>query len=173
MLLHTIVKQICFPNGNLLFLSLFSQSKNWMHNVVLGCAEILPTEAMPQCEKRRRLTRVKDFNFSIINKSIACNRWKTVFLKTLTWIPALSAIKSLFLSRGPPLRWMWTLATPYLPNWHQPVRLLWSSSSGKLINWHCEEMSLKSIYTLLATMSFSSFYLTLLQLGKVPLQYHL
>ena len=25
---HTIVKQICFPNGNLLFLSLFSQSKN-------------------------------------------------------------------------------------------------------------------------------------------------
>ena len=39
---HTIVKQICFPNGNLLFLSLFSQSKNWMHNVVWGCAEILP-----------------------------------------------------------------------------------------------------------------------------------
>ena len=25
---HTIVKQIFFPNGNLLFLSLFSQSKN-------------------------------------------------------------------------------------------------------------------------------------------------
>ena len=25
---HTIVKQICFPNGNLLFVSLFSQSKN-------------------------------------------------------------------------------------------------------------------------------------------------
>ena len=25
---HTIVKQICFPNGNLLFLSLFSLSKN-------------------------------------------------------------------------------------------------------------------------------------------------
>ena len=40
---HTIVKQICFPNGNLLFLSLFSLSKNWMHNVVWGCAEILPT----------------------------------------------------------------------------------------------------------------------------------
>ena len=39
---HTIVKQICFPNGNLLFLSLFSLSKNWMHNVVWGCAEILP-----------------------------------------------------------------------------------------------------------------------------------
>ena len=37
---HTIVKQICFPNGNLLFLSLFSLSKNWMHNVVWGCAEI-------------------------------------------------------------------------------------------------------------------------------------
>ena len=40
--LHTIVKQICFPNGNVLFLSLFSLSKNWMHNVVWGCAEILP-----------------------------------------------------------------------------------------------------------------------------------
>ena len=39
---HTIVKQICFPDGNLLFLSLFSLSKNWMHNVVWGCAEILP-----------------------------------------------------------------------------------------------------------------------------------
>ena len=39
---HTIVKQICFPNDNVLFLSLFSLSKNWMHNVVWGCAEILP-----------------------------------------------------------------------------------------------------------------------------------
>ena len=39
---HTIVKQICFPNGNVLFLSLFSLFKNWMHNVVWGCAEILP-----------------------------------------------------------------------------------------------------------------------------------
>ena len=39
---HTIVKQICFPNGNVLFLSLFSLSKNWMHNVVWGYAEILP-----------------------------------------------------------------------------------------------------------------------------------
>ena len=38
---HTIVKQICFPNGNVLFLSLFSLFKNWMHNVVWGCAEIL------------------------------------------------------------------------------------------------------------------------------------
>ena len=40
---HTIVKQICFPNGNVLFLSLFSLSKNWMHNVGWGCAEILPS----------------------------------------------------------------------------------------------------------------------------------
>ena len=39
---HTIVKQICFPNGNVLFLSLFSLSKNWMHNVGWGWAEILP-----------------------------------------------------------------------------------------------------------------------------------
>ena len=31
---HTIAKQICFPNGNVLFLSLFSLFKNWMHNVV-------------------------------------------------------------------------------------------------------------------------------------------
>ena len=30
------------PNGNLLLLLLFSLSKNWMHNVVWGCAEILP-----------------------------------------------------------------------------------------------------------------------------------
>ena len=31
---HTIVKQICFPNGNVLFLSLFSLYKNRMHDVV-------------------------------------------------------------------------------------------------------------------------------------------
>ena len=37
---HTIVKQIFFPNGNVLFMSLFPLSKNWMHNVVWGCAEI-------------------------------------------------------------------------------------------------------------------------------------
>ena len=41
---HTIVKQICFPNGNVLFLSLFPLFKNWMHNVGWGCAEILPGE---------------------------------------------------------------------------------------------------------------------------------
>ena len=39
---HTIVKQIWFPNGNALFLSLFSLSKNWMYDVVWGYAEILP-----------------------------------------------------------------------------------------------------------------------------------
>ena len=39
---HTIVKQICFLNGNVLFLLLFSLSKNWMYNIVWGCAEILP-----------------------------------------------------------------------------------------------------------------------------------
>ena len=39
---HTIVKQIYFPSGSVLFLSLFSLSKNWMHNVVWGCEEILP-----------------------------------------------------------------------------------------------------------------------------------
>ena len=39
---HTIVKQICFPNGDILFLSLSSLSKNWMHNVGWGCAETLP-----------------------------------------------------------------------------------------------------------------------------------
>ena len=37
---HTIVKQISFPNSNVLFLSLFALSKNWMHNVRWGCAEI-------------------------------------------------------------------------------------------------------------------------------------
>ena len=42
---HTIVKQICFPNCNVLFLSLFSLSKNRMHNVVMSCAEILPRSA--------------------------------------------------------------------------------------------------------------------------------
>ena len=35
-------KTICFPNGNVLFLSLFSLSKNWMHNIGWGCAGILP-----------------------------------------------------------------------------------------------------------------------------------
>ena len=41
---HTIVKQICFPNGNVIFLSLFSLSKNWVHNLVWGWAEILPRQ---------------------------------------------------------------------------------------------------------------------------------
>ena len=36
-------KQICFSNGNVLFFSLFSLVKNWMHNVVWGCTEILPS----------------------------------------------------------------------------------------------------------------------------------
>ena len=35
---HAIVKQIRFPKGKVLFLSLFSLSKNCMHGVVLGCA---------------------------------------------------------------------------------------------------------------------------------------
>ena len=39
---HTIVKQICFPNGDVLFISLFSLVKNGMHKVVWGCAKILP-----------------------------------------------------------------------------------------------------------------------------------
>ena len=39
---HTIVKQICFPNGNVLFLLSFSLSKDWLHNEAWGCAEILP-----------------------------------------------------------------------------------------------------------------------------------
>ena len=34
---HTIVKQICFPNGNVLFLSLFPLFKNWMHNTLGFC----------------------------------------------------------------------------------------------------------------------------------------
>ena len=38
---HTTVKQIFFPNGNVLFLSLFSLFKNWMHNEVWVCAETL------------------------------------------------------------------------------------------------------------------------------------
>ena len=39
---HTIVKQICFPNGDVSFFSLFSLFKNWMYNVGWGCADILP-----------------------------------------------------------------------------------------------------------------------------------
>ena len=45
---HTIVKQICFPNGNVLFLSLLSLSKNWMHNEVWGCAEISPNSVFSE-----------------------------------------------------------------------------------------------------------------------------
>ena len=36
-----ICKCTRFPDGNLLFLSLFSLSKNWMHNVGWGCALVL------------------------------------------------------------------------------------------------------------------------------------
>ena len=45
---HTIVKQICFPNGNVLFLTFFSLSKNWIHNLGWGCAEILPNIRLHQ-----------------------------------------------------------------------------------------------------------------------------
>ena len=48
---HTIVKQICFPNGNVLFLSLFPLFKNWIHNVGWGCAEILPMNVISQCKQ--------------------------------------------------------------------------------------------------------------------------
>ena len=41
---HTIVEQIFFPNGNVLFLSLFSLSKNWMRNIGWGCTEISPIQ---------------------------------------------------------------------------------------------------------------------------------
>ena len=41
---HTIVKQICFPNGDVLFLSLLSISKNWMHNEIWGRAKISPKQ---------------------------------------------------------------------------------------------------------------------------------
>ena len=49
---HTIVKQICFPNGDILFLSLSSLSKNWMHNVGWGCAEILPSTLLKEYKRK-------------------------------------------------------------------------------------------------------------------------
>ena len=54
---HTIVKQICFPNGNVLFFSLFSLVKNWMHNVIWGCAEIVPNICTRQRSNYMRLQR--------------------------------------------------------------------------------------------------------------------
>ena len=41
---HTIVKQICFPNGDVLFLSMLSLSKNRMHNEIWGRAKISPKQ---------------------------------------------------------------------------------------------------------------------------------
>ena len=63
---HTIVKQICFPNGNALFLLLFSLFKNWMHNVGWGCAEILP---------KFHLTKLKLYNScgSVSSNTSMCN----------------------------------------------------------------------------------------------------
>ena len=43
---HTIVKQIWLPSGNVLFLLLFSLSKNWMHNASFLSIEIAKTEAI-------------------------------------------------------------------------------------------------------------------------------
>ena len=53
---HTIVKQICLPNGKVLFLSLFSLFKNWLHNVVWGCAEILPCDWLGTKTAFRQIT---------------------------------------------------------------------------------------------------------------------
>ena len=74
---HTIVKQICFPNGNLLFLSLFSLSKNWMHNVVWGCAEILP------------IIHTSRYNLSIrlLGKAVKCHGENKV--EELAWLDSI------------------------------------------------------------------------------------
>ena len=55
---HTIVKQICFPNGDVLFLSLSSLSKNWIHNVGWGCAEILPSILLKEYKRKWRRSSV-------------------------------------------------------------------------------------------------------------------
>ena len=39
---HTVVKQICFLKGKVLFLSLFCLPKNWMHNIVRGLWKFYP-----------------------------------------------------------------------------------------------------------------------------------
>ena len=67
--LRTIVKQICSPNGNVLF-SLF---KNWMHNVGWGWAEILPHLVTIACVISWRMLKWQDFRNSGHSKLVFNN----------------------------------------------------------------------------------------------------
>ena len=67
--LRTIVKQICSPNGNVLF-SLF---KNWMHNIGWGWAEILPHLVTIACVISWRMLKWQDFRNSGHSKLVSNN----------------------------------------------------------------------------------------------------
>ena len=67
--LRTIVKQICSPNGNVLF-SLF---KNWMHNVGWSWAEILPHLVTIACVISWRMLKWQDFRNSGHSKLVFNN----------------------------------------------------------------------------------------------------
>ena len=98
---NTIVKQICFPYGNVLFLSLFSLSKNWMHYVGWGCAEILPemklftfrcvnTEASADCNDYSKTSLNSFFSFWSSSKVIEVSKKRKHHLRSkhqIVYIP--------------------------------------------------------------------------------------
>ena len=72
---HTIVKQICFPKGNVLFLSLFSLSKNWMDNLGWAVRKFYQNEcsdkrfSLTQDSFERGFVRQQlNFNLRLINR---------------------------------------------------------------------------------------------------------
>ena len=94
---HTIVKQICFPNGNVLFLPLFSPPKNWMHNVVWGCAEILPDILSPKTSQESfglttynwlftlQWTKNSVWKYIFVNNSCTFRYFTKLFLRHRDW----------------------------------------------------------------------------------------
>ena len=59
---HAIVKQIRFPKGKVLFLSLFSLSKNCMHGVTLGFADIFSTSPQLRLLHLHPTTKLQKIN---------------------------------------------------------------------------------------------------------------
>ena len=78
---HTIVKQICFPNGNVLCLSLFFLSKNWMHNVVWGCAEILPRSLAFSIHRNQRLSEAHLCNHGMTSCLMEVRCYASIWLR--------------------------------------------------------------------------------------------
>ena len=71
-----ICKCTRFPDGNLLFLSLFSLSKNWMHNVGWGCALVLVKKS-----ELSDIPKLQNFGYLLLQYFIQLRRLQPKWVK--------------------------------------------------------------------------------------------